>query len=532
MKKKPPPRPIAPEVPGRDPGAAIGPRPGGSPFPALREIRDPRRPYLVPLLLLLATRLVAWRILPFASEDAYITFRFARNLAGGHGLVYNPGEPVFGFSSPLWTLWCALGVALTHAPELWTRLTTLLADALTLLVAGRMLEDEGADGAGSRAPAWCFGVFFAVWPFFAAVAASGMENSAMLALIAVAAATVRRAAAGPAPAGGGWRPALTGVLLAALALWRPEGIVAASVVALGVRMRDRLVAVAIFAAGMVALTLYFGSPVPQSVLAKSSLYGTPGPWAARYWWSWLVPAFTAAGPSIGETRMLFPLAVLTGPALLAGAAALWRARSRPVTLFAAACLSVWLGYALLGVAFFYWYLVVPLGGVAALACVGLPRIVRGRWLYAGAALLVASSWLDAYPLYVGRAQNEFYGFAATADWLAKNARPGEKVLLEPIGMVGWRAPVVVVDEVGLVSPTVARRRLQGPGWYSDVASSERPDWIVVRRGLLAGDAVFAGAGAPFRSLAERDSLFSRYARETVMDEKTSGDNALVILRRR
>jgi hypothetical protein len=233
----------------------------------------------------------------------------------------------------------------------------------------------------------------------------------------------------------------------------------------------------------------------------------------------------------GEALHLSALSVLLGPAAVAGAIALWRRRTSALALAVGACLVVWLGYAVLGVAYFYWYLLLPLAGVAALAAVGLPRLVRGGLLYAGIALLVASMWVDARNLYVGRAQNEYYGFGAVADWLRDHVRPGDKVMLEPIGIVGWRNPVVVVDEVGLVSPAVAKRRLRGPGWYADVAGAERPDWIVIRRAELTATAAFAGAGTPFRSRAERDTLFSRYAQAALVDEQASGGNALVILRR-
>jgi hypothetical protein len=39
-----------------------------------------------------------------ASDDAFISFQYARNLARGYGLVFNPGERVWGFTSPLQTL--------------------------------------------------------------------------------------------------------------------------------------------------------------------------------------------------------------------------------------------------------------------------------------------------------------------------------------------------------------------------------------------------------------------------------------------
>ena len=55
---------------------------------------------------------VAW----FLCDDAFISFRYVRNLLKGHGLVFNPGEYVEGYSNFLWVLelaaiWWALDVA-------------------------------------------------------------------------------------------------------------------------------------------------------------------------------------------------------------------------------------------------------------------------------------------------------------------------------------------------------------------------------------------------------------------------------------
>src|SRR4051812_9442686 len=42
-------------------------------------------------------------------DDAMISMRYARNLAEGRGLVWNPGEqPVEGYTNFLWTLWMAV----------------------------------------------------------------------------------------------------------------------------------------------------------------------------------------------------------------------------------------------------------------------------------------------------------------------------------------------------------------------------------------------------------------------------------------
>ncbi len=52
----------------------------------------------------------------FLCDDAFISFRYVRNLLDGHGLVFNPGEHVEGYSNFLWVLelaaiWALSGVA-------------------------------------------------------------------------------------------------------------------------------------------------------------------------------------------------------------------------------------------------------------------------------------------------------------------------------------------------------------------------------------------------------------------------------------
>lgn len=488
--------------------------PASSEPTGIRRWWDPRSPYLVPAIVLIAARVLAWWSLEFAGEDAYITFRFARNLAAGHGLVYNPGQHVWGFSSPPWTVWIALGFKLGLSPVVWTRASAIVADLVTVVLGARLLERHA-----SRASAWAFALFFAAWPTFSAISISGMETSTMLA-IALGAVTL---------AGAGSRA--TGPAIAALALMRPEGPFAALPILLLARARDRVVAGALFAAGYGWLAWRFGSLVPQSVLAKASIYGTPGPWLGRHWWEWLVPMPLGRAPITGEGTMLYPLAIVMVSAFAVGLVTLARRPRTALAVAAASLLVVWLGYATLGVAYFYWYMALPLAGVALVASVGLPRILQLKVFAVPLLLFLAGSWWSANFLYVGRAKNEFHGFAQTADYLYAHARPGQAVLLEPIGMVGYECPLVVVDEVGLVSPEVARRRRQGAGWYTDVVRERRPDWIVVRAGMLHRQDAFAGVGRPFRSAAERDSLFAGYRQETRVAE-TAGDFALVIFHRR
>jgi arabinofuranosyltransferase len=447
-------------------------------------------------LVLVLGRVLVWLSQPLASEDAYITFRYARMALAGHGLVYNAGERIMGFTSLPWTLWCALGMALHVDPVWWTRATSLAADLATLWLGWQLLARPGAPAA-----ARAFAVFFAGWPMFAAASATGLETNAFLTLALLAAWLVTRGsrAAGP--------------VLGLLAVMRPEGLAAAAVVALAAGWRSRVEALALVVACVVGLTLYYGSAVPQSVVAKALLYGTPGPWAGRHWWEWLLPFPLGRFPVASEGQHLLPLAAVFAAAVVVGARQLAREPRSGATLAAGAGLAVWLGYVTLGVAYFWWYLVLPLGAFALVAASGFAHVVRGRALPIAATLTVLGTWTVAVPLYIGRAQAEVASFGPPAELLAARGAPGESVLLEPIGWIGFRSSLRVLDESGLVSPEIARRRVQGPGWYADVVRRSHPDWLVVRAAVLESGEAFAGAGAPFRSGAERDAVLADYALE-------------------
>lgn len=65
-------------------------------------------------------------------DDAMISMRYARNLAEGSGLVWNPGERVEGMTNPLWTLWMA-GVHAAGASDEHASLVVMLSGAALLV---------------------------------------------------------------------------------------------------------------------------------------------------------------------------------------------------------------------------------------------------------------------------------------------------------------------------------------------------------------------------------------------------------------
>jgi hypothetical protein len=72
------------------------------------------------------------------NDDAFISFRYAEQLLGGNGLVYNPGERVEGYTNFLWTVLLAAGMYLGLDPVAWSIAMGICFTAGTLLLAWRV----------------------------------------------------------------------------------------------------------------------------------------------------------------------------------------------------------------------------------------------------------------------------------------------------------------------------------------------------------------------------------------------------------
>ncbi len=86
-------------------------------------------PYLwmaLPILALVAWSTIYW----FVCDDAYISFRYARNLLRGDGLVFNVGEYVEGYTNFLWVLelagiWALTGIRPEYAAPVLSEVLTV-----------------------------------------------------------------------------------------------------------------------------------------------------------------------------------------------------------------------------------------------------------------------------------------------------------------------------------------------------------------------------------------------------------------------
>lgn len=205
-------------------------------------------------------------------DDAMITLQYARNLAEGHGLVWNAGgERVEGFTSPLWTLICAAVAWMVRDPAgrcLAVQLLGIPIIGLTAIGALRLARAARMpDAVGVLAALWVL-----VYYNLNNLTLLGMETGLAAAVMTWGLAAVMRGITS--------RSAGAGTLAWAgpMVLIRPEALAFTAYIG-GVallktpRGRGRLVAG--FAAGMIVLAVYlvwrwryYGSLVPNTYTLK------------------------------------------------------------------------------------------------------------------------------------------------------------------------------------------------------------------------------------------------------------------------
>ena len=220
------------------------------------------------LLIVLAGSLLGWLLLRLpvtGIDDADIFLVYAHHVAEGHGLVYNLGERVEGFTSLLWVLICSGVFRLTQSVEVPLLALNLLIGSVALATCMRRLRSVSLFLLlVAAAPAW-----------FAWCQLTLMETGlwCMLLTLVVLAAAERRVGA------------VTG-LVPFLVLTRPESMLWCPwlILVMGIgsaahmdwrrglhAMAFPLATFAVTLAGLLAFRLgYFGYPLPNTYYAKVS----------------------------------------------------------------------------------------------------------------------------------------------------------------------------------------------------------------------------------------------------------------------
>lgn len=243
------------------------------------------------LALIVLALAIQWHFGIVLQDDTYISFRYAANLAAGHGLVYNPGERVEGYTNFLWTLLVAVGILVGIDPEITAVVCGSASLIGTLLVAWH-IANRRFEG---RAVAVAVPMLLAATPDFNIEAVAGLETAFFtLLLTSCLALTIHESQSRP---GGVPWSAVTGGLAA---LTRPEGIMV-YVLFQGVRLRQErteagrlrglVLGWVIFAtmvgSHLVFRILYYRDLLPNTFYAKTG--GAVDQWmrGLLYLWGWV-----------------------------------------------------------------------------------------------------------------------------------------------------------------------------------------------------------------------------------------------------
>ena len=476
------------------------------PFPAASEpqqaapaaVGDGRRRSRRLVWRVLLACLAAAQVLSWAGsgpcDDDYIVYRYARNLAEGLGPVFNPGERVEGFTVPLWMLLHAAGSALGLAPERLSLALGALGAALATWAVAAVWQRR-VRARSFPAPA----LLVALSPALGLHGALGLGTALLAGLVAAWFAAV--------DAG---RPRRAALWLAPAALLRPEAALFALVwFAWPPRDPAAVHADARQPAGVRASrgwALVSLVPLAAWVLFRLGTYG-----------AWLPQSFhTKRLPLAVDLR--YGLAYLGRSTLEVGAGlwlvlALAGARRKPgdaVFRLGAAALLLHALY-VLAVGGDYMPLarfavpVLPLGYL--LACLAARERIhplrRGTVLV---VVLLLVSW-PQLERDVVRGMHEFNErrWLAVGDALGATAAPGSSLALAPIGAIGFRSGLPIVDLLGVVEPSVAAAApnlevdMKGHHRHdADAVLAREPDLIVL------GNAVRMPDGTLVISRWERD----------------------------
>lgn len=236
----------------------------------------------------LAVLLVHARAYLFLTDDAFISFRYARNLSRGLGLVFNPGgERVEGFSNFLWVLILAaldrVGIPPERAANVISLAMTVVLWTVVVWFAWRTHRSPRVSWA-ILVPAFCFSATrsLAVW------SSSGLETR-MFELFLVGGLLRLVVEIEAARTGGTPRRPIAPWLFALASLTRPDGLLlsaSAFGVAALILWKDRRAALARFLVGWLPFAIliggqfafrraYFHAWLPNTYYAKA---------AGLMWW--------------------------------------------------------------------------------------------------------------------------------------------------------------------------------------------------------------------------------------------------------
>lgn len=441
-----------------------------------------------------------WPLRDYITDDTFIHLQYARHLAEGHGPVFNPGEHVYGSTSPLWVALLAGAMALgldgLHAARAFGAAATLASITLVFQLLRQTVRTPALRAAGTLA--WAANAWMLRWSL------SGMEAPLAVAL------TLAGFVAFTGGSRWGERASLTGALWALAALARPEGalllLIWGALLLADARRRDglgRLVPGALgpallYGGWLLFARLYYGTFWPQTLAAK-----TAGGAGAAYHIENLWRQIRIIGATDGVLAGSLLVALVVGGARARSAGGGMKGplpRSLPQLLPWAWVLGLPALYALRGVPVLSRYLLplLPILGWLAWSAmerwwVGeAPAPGRVRRAVVGSVLVAVLVLAQNLVVYRSQVLPHVRSFSPALEgslvawgrWFERNAAPDAVIATPDIGAIGYYGRRRVVDLAGLVTPPMVPHLMRDAPEVAvanfDFATFSRPDYLVDR----------------------------------------------------
>lgn len=418
--------------------------------------------------LYVATAVGAWSV-RFVQDDAFISFRYARNLAHGRGLVFNPGERVEGYTNFLWTLLMAIPERLGWSTPQFSQIVGIVCALATVAVAKWLAAKVLANGAR----AYLVAVVLVTNMTFLSYATGGLETMLQTLLVTAAiglllpldAERMRRLRVRQLGAGIVGGLALLTRLDSAVLVAVASVVHLVAVTRISVRpVRAVVTSAFVIGAPLIAVVTpwliwkerYYGTMFPNTLTAKTGAF---------FWWPLLY----------GLMYVVVFLLSFGLPLLASRLRGVWR-ESTPRLRQVAWVIPIWLGYiVLVGADFMEFRFVVPILPVIAiveLVALDTFTAVRKQVFLVGAlasasighVVLPSLGYpvstfhdLDIWPATTPYSQWSV-GRDLAATFPGGLDEPNQVTMaIGSLGIWSYESQLPTVDLLGLTDPVVARR---------------------------------------------------------------------------
>ena len=392
-------------------------------------------------------------------DDAFISFRYARNLVDGAGLVFNAGERVEGYSNLLWTGLMAAGMAAGAPPEILSRLIALASALAVLWFTWRISRRLLPDGPLSRWLSLLPVVLLASNRSFAAWVGGGLETRFFTMLLM---AGLYLSQCRDDRHGSRW----VALPLVLLVLTRVDGVMYACILAAGASLQAtpaslarRAFPLAAVVTTFVAQTafrlLYYGDFLPNTFYVKVGC--VPLQMGIDYLWSALM------GQGLVLMLALGLFVFLPGRSRSLAAGICW--------VLIAAHLAYTLKIGGDHFEFRFLDLIWPLASILAIVgwralAAAVPTVLRPAAVFVLLLSLLTWNGIAAFTGYTLPHRTvvsiEFEAgicrdWQKIGSWFAENAAPDEVIAVRPAGAIPYRSDLRALDMHGLNDRAIARR---------------------------------------------------------------------------